>query len=64
MTGLTSWPGAPAGEYHGFPGEKRSEGHAVDPVLLEAEQGRGRGVGLDDPAPWVHDHHSVRESRG
>jgi hypothetical protein len=51
MTGLTPWPGAPAGEHHGFPGEKRSDGHAVDPMLLEAEQGRGRGVGLDDPAP-------------
>ena len=27
------------------------DGRAVDIVLRQAEQGRGRGVGLDDPAP-------------
>lgn len=50
-TSLTPLPGASAGEGQGLSGEKRSDGYAVDLALLEAEQGRGRGVGLDYPAP-------------
>jgi hypothetical protein len=49
-TGLTPSPGAPAGEDKVLPGEQRLDGYAVDLMLLEAEQGLGYGVGLDDPA--------------
>ena len=49
-TDLALLPGAPAGEDQQLIGEQGLDKHAVHLALVEAEQGRGLGVGMDDPA--------------